>query len=256
MEDRVLRCSAGHSFDIARQGYVNLLSRPAGAAADDAAMVAARADVLDSGTYTPISRALVAMATSLALPDGVVVDVGAGTGHYTAAVLDALRKRHGVALDLSAHAARRAARAHPRLASMVADVWAGLPVRDGAAALVLDVFAPRNAEEFARVLAPGGHVVVVTPAPDHLTELVTALGLPRVDPHKAERLAQTFTGFVPGPVHSVRRTLTVDAATAALLARMGPGAHHVTPERLEDLAGGTDPVEVTLAVDVAAFRRG
>ncbi len=73
--------------------------------------------------------------------------------------------------------------------AVVADTWAGLPVRDGAVDRVLVVFAPRNGAETARVLAPGGRLVVVTPAADHLAELVGPLGLLSVDPAKAERLA-------------------------------------------------------------------
>lgn len=253
--ERSLRCAGGHSFDAARQGYVNLLSRPAGAAADDAAMVAARQDVLTSGLYDALTAGLVDVVERVEAPPGCVVDVGAGTGHHTAAVLDALPRRVGLALDLSVYAARRAAKAHPRLAAVVADVWEGLPVRDGAAGVVLDVFAPRNVAEFARVLAPGGAVVVVTPAPAHLTELVTALAMPRVDPRKAERLAETFADFTHGPTHAVRETLRVSGAVAASLAGMGPAAHHVSPAALEEFAARRDEVAVTFAVDVAAFVR-
>lgn len=256
MVDRSLRCGEGHSFDAARQGYVNLLSRPAGAAADDAAMVAAREEILGSGLYDGLTRGVLDVVGELDLPPGCVVDVGAGTGHHTAALLDALPGRLGVALDLSVYAARRAARAHPRLAALVADVWDGLPVRDAGAALVLDVFAPRNVAEFTRVLAPGGVVLVVTPAPTHLTELVTALDMPRVDPRKAERLAETFAGFTPGPTRAVRETLRVSGALAASLAGMGPGAHHVSPAALADLAARPEEIGVTFAVDVAAFLRG
>lgn len=252
--DRALVCDAGHSHDVARQGYVNLLSRPAGAAADDADMVAARAAVLDSGLYSPVVDALTSVVSALDLPAGGVLDVGAGTGSYTSAALEALASRIGVALDLSAHAARRAARAHPRLASLVADVRTTLPVRTGAMALVLDVFAPRNPAEFTRVLAPEGAVVVVTPAPEHLGEIVTRLGMPRVDPRKAERLAGAFETFEAGPVETVRERLHVTGPEAVRLAAMGPAAHHVTTRALEAL--GTEPgVEVTLAVDVATFLR-
>ncbi|WP_040632791.1 putative RNA methyltransferase [Mobilicoccus pelagius] len=255
VDGRSLRCVHRHSFDLARQGYVNLLSRPAGAAADDAAMVAARQEILASGLYAPLTDGLAAAARALDLPPGVVVDVGAGTGHHTAAVLEALPDRIGIALDLSVYAARRAARAHPRLAALVDDVWEGLPVADGTAALVVDVFAPRNVAEFDRVLAPGGAVLVVTPAPTHLTELVTELDMPRVDPRKAERLAETFARYSPGPIRRVRETLHVPGPVAAAVARMGPGAHHVSPAALDALSAGAGEVEVTFAVDVSTFLR-
>ncbi|MDO5628314.1 MAG: hypothetical protein Q4G43_08345 [Mobilicoccus sp.] len=184
-----------------------------------------------------------------------MVDVGAGTGHYTAHVLDALPGRVGIALDLSAHAARRAARAHPALASLVVDVRNPLPVRAGVAAVVLDVFAPRNPAEFARVLAPGGWVVVVTPRPQHLSELVSGLGLPSVDERKEERLAEQFAEFTPGPRRGISEVLSVDPAIAASLARMGPGAHHVERSAVEELAACSQDVAVTVAVDVRTYLR-
>lgn len=254
LQDRTLRCASGHAFDLARQGYVNFLTAPPGAAADDAAMVAARQEVLDSGLYAPFAQALAAAAASIDLPDGIVLDVGAGTGYYTAAVLDALPGRVGVALDLSAHAARRAARAHPRLGAVVGDVRRRLPVRDGGAAVILDVFAPRNPPEFTRALAPGGAVLVVTPAADHLTELVTLLGMPHVDPLKAERLAEAFGDFTPGPVTRVRDLVDLMGGRAAELVTMGPGAHHVTTADLAELSAEAQ-VQVTLAVDVSTFLR-
>src|SRR5690606_10049715 len=109
-------------------------------------------------------------------------------GYYLSAVLDALPDRPGVALDVAKAAVRRAARAHPRAAAAVCDVWRGLPLADGCADLILNVFAPRNASEFRRVLRPTGALIVVTPQPNHLSELVDALDLVRVDPAKQDRL--------------------------------------------------------------------
>ena len=112
------RCAHGHSFDVARQGYVNLATEGA-AGGDDAAMVAARTEFLSGGWYDPLTRRC---GDALAeAPAGAVADLGAGTGHHLAAVVG---DRDGVALDASAYAARRAARAHPRVGAVVADAWA------------------------------------------------------------------------------------------------------------------------------------
>ena len=78
------------------------------------------------------------------------------------------------------------------MAAVVCDAWQALPVADGVAALVLDVFAPRNPPEFRRVLRPGGKLLVVTPTARHLSELVTGLGLLSVDERKPERLEQAL----------------------------------------------------------------
>lgn len=117
-----LRCPRRHSFDIARQGYVNLLAGRAPHVGDSAEMVAARADFLAAGHYDLISAALSDAATEAASrpPTSgfgaypLVVDAGAGTGRYLGAVLAALPDAVGLALDVSKPALRRAARAHPR----------------------------------------------------------------------------------------------------------------------------------------------
>jgi 23S rRNA (guanine745-N1)-methyltransferase len=254
-----LRCAAGHTFDIARQGYVSLL--PAGAtggAGDSAAMVAARAEFLAAGHFAPLARELAGMLAGdlgeavaggpdeamaggvatqdgmpgdVAAPDGVpgcVADVGAGTGYFLAAVLNRWPGRAGLALDVSKFALRRAARAHPRIGAAGCDVWRQLPLADSAAAAVLSVFAPRNGAELRRVLHPRGQLLVITPEPGHLGELIGPLGLLRVDRHKDERLAAQLGGYfaVTARRPHVRRLRLSHPEVAALVA-MGPSARHL-----------------------------
>lgn len=254
-----LRCAAGHAFDLARQGYANLL--PGGArpgTADTAEMVAARARFQQAGHYAPIAGRVAAHAARAAAGvDGGVVDVGAGTGYYLARVLEELPGRAGLALDLSTYAARRAARCHSRAGAVVADAWQPLPVRGGAAAVVLDVFAPRSPAELRRVLAPGGSLVLVTPTSEHLAELVGPLGLLAVDERKAERVGQALGGvlrFVDEEV--VRVPLRLSPAEAGDLVGMGPSAWHGdAAARRERIAELGEPVAVTAAVRVATYRR-
>src|SRR4051812_16813967 len=114
-----LRCTEGHAFDIARQGYANLLTGKAHlGTADTPQMVAARAAFLGAGHFAPLAGLVAERAAARAVGEGCVLDAGAGTGHYLAAVLDRLPERPGVALDISKHALRRAARAHPRAGAL------------------------------------------------------------------------------------------------------------------------------------------
>ncbi|NGM12274.1 23S rRNA methyltransferase [Verrucosispora sp. CWR15] len=262
---RSLRCPRRHSFDIARQGYVNLLTGRAPNSGDTAEMVAARAEFLSAGHYDVISAALATAADAGladAAPDPVagayplVVDAGAGTGRHLAAVLAAVPETVGLALDIAKPALRRAARAHQRITAALADTWQRLPLADASTALLLNVFAPRNGAEFRRVLAPGGRLLVVTPADDHLTELVAALGLLRVDPAKADRVSASLAGHFTEESTTVhRQELTLSRAEVATLVGMGPSAWHTDPAELAariDTLG--EPVRVTVAVRLGTYR--
>ncbi len=250
--EAAVRCPQGHSFDRARQGYVHLTAEPVGHTGDSAAMVEARAAFLSAGRYDFIADALVKTVPSGA---GLVIDVGAGTGRHLAAVLDAHPRAIGLAVDVSKPALRRAARAHPRIGAILADSWRRLPVADDVATAVLNVFAPRNGPEFARVLAPDGLLIVVTPTSDHMGELVAALGLLTVDPDKEERIAASLTPwFVERAVEIQERSLELSRAEVAGLVGMGPSAWHLDPGELSArIAPLPEPVSVTARVRVSTY---
>ena len=290
--DRVLRCAAGHGFDLAKQGYANLSNGRVPYPGDTPEMVTDRESFLAAGHYAFIADALASYASSgrpascanngrpasranngrpasranndgpasradndgpasWANNDGLVVDAGTGTGYYLARVLEGNRACTGLGLDVSKAALRRAARAHPRGSAVLTDLWRPLPIRDESAALVLDVFAPRNGPEFHRVLRPDGVLLVVTPAADHLIELIEAYGLIHVDPDKATRVAESLgRHFTPLESRVLRHRLELTAAEVRTLIGMTPNAHHV-PADIRPEAAST----VTAAVTVTAYRK-
>jgi 23S rRNA (guanine745-N1)-methyltransferase len=255
-DERVLRCVTGHSFDIARQGYAGLLTGNAHiGTADTADMVAARAEFLDGGHFAPLAELIAERAAAGAPDEGCVLDAGAGTGYHLGAVLDRLPGRPGVALDVSKHALRRAAKAHPRIGALTWDVWRPLPVRTGTVGVLLDVFAPRNAAEFHRVLRPDGILLVVTPAARHLQELVGPLGLLTVDPRKPERVADAIgERFRPAGTWPLELPMRLAHGEITALVAMGPSARHTDPEDLRKrISALPEPVLVTAAFEVRLF---
>jgi 23S rRNA (guanine745-N1)-methyltransferase len=255
LAERTLRCGNRHSFDLAKQGYVNLLHAriPAGTA-DTPPMVAARADFLASGAYRGLADELARVAAEAA-GGGLVIDAGAGTGYYLAHVLDAAPAATGLALDVSAPALRRAARAHPRLGAAVWNLWEPWPVGDAVAAVLLNVFAPRNGPEFHRVLRPGGLLAVASPAPDHLRELGDLVLA--VDDRKEERLDSTLgEHFTRTGRTEVRRTAELTSGQVRQAVGMGPAGHHLDRDgRRERLAALSENQVVTVAFAVSTYRR-
>ena len=121
-----VRCVNGHSYDLARQGYLNLLGGPEPANADTAAMLGARARVHAAGIFEVVADRVAAQVGGRMS----ILEVGSGTAYYLSRALGQDPAAVGVALDVSRAAAKAAARTDPRIAAVVADVWRPLPVRD------------------------------------------------------------------------------------------------------------------------------
>jgi 23S rRNA (guanine745-N1)-methyltransferase len=261
LDGRTLRCPAGHAFDLARQGYVNLVAGRDPGTGDGADMVAARQAFLDAGRFATLSRVLADTVVEATPPGSgaaeVVVDLGAGTGHHLAAVVDRSERLVGVGLDLSKAAARRAASRHPRVGVVVADVWRTLPIGTATASAVTCVFAPRNGPEIARILDPAGVLVVATPTPHHLAEIVGPLGLLTVDPRKDERLATALSDHLEpaGEDRTVEERWTLDHDEVVTVVAMGPSADHLAASDLaRRVAALPAQVTVTSSVRLRTFR--
>ena len=174
-------CRNGHSYDIARQGYVNLLmsnrssSRRHG---DDRAMVLARTRFLERGYYECLRAHICALAVENAGEEVCLVDAGCGEGWYTVGVRQALegvgKSCTAVGVDISRAALIQAARRDRELFLAIASV-SSLPVPDGTADLLLNIFAPASDGEFFRVLKPGGILIAALPSEDHLFQLKSAI---------------------------------------------------------------------------------
>ena len=250
---------SGHSFDVAKQGYVTLA---AGAGlrhkGDDMDMVNARETYLAMGHFAPFVEAVTGAVQdaldSASLAESTpasLLEVGAGTGYYLAHTLDSIAEARGVGLDISPHAAKHLAKCHPRVGAVVADVWERLPLRDESVDAISVVFAPRNPAEFQRVLAPGGQVIVLTPGAGHLDELREPLGILGVEEGKVERMYEQAEGFLEQAADPVDISFPIELDKASVAAQVGmsPSARHISAGELAERMAALPP---TLTVTARA----
>lgn len=253
----------GHSYDVARQGYVTL----AGGGGlhhegDSAEMVTARELFLSQGHFAPFVETVTERVADTVekshAAEPVILEVGAGTGYYLSHTLDSIAGSRGVGIDISTPAAKHLAKAHPRIGAIVADVWEGLPLRDASVDALTVVFAPRNPAEFARVLTDEGEAVILVADSGHLDELREPLGILGVEGGKLERLLQQAEGHLRqvGETELIEYPIRLDRSSIAAQVGMSPSARHVDPgelrARVETLP---DYVDVTAKARLLRFRK-
>lgn len=190
-EQRALACAGGHSFDIARQGYVNLyLGKPAGGYSKESFQMRQR--ILEKGMYAHILDEICSFLKEVCagsdsetgnttdVAPRTLLDAGCGEGYYTREIASRLESDFSLELygvDLSRDSVQLAASAGNRLGGaagtvrwVVADIG-HLPAGDGTVDFLLDIFTSANYEEFQRVLAEDGLVIKVIPGKRHVREL-------------------------------------------------------------------------------------
>lgn len=217
-----LICPSRHCFDIARQGYVNLIPQQK-ESFYRRELFESRAEVFAAGVYAPVTEAVSrTLDERVEKPDAVLVDAGCGEGYYAKAVCPG-RPLRRIGFDLSRDAVKLAARG-PKTADFFTGDLANIPLTDGCADVLLDVFTPANYREFARVLKPGGLLVKLAPREDYLIQLRHAAGTllrhASYDGGDVERYFAEKTRLVAR--EHIRYTLPVSPRLAYHLARMTP----------------------------------
>ncbi len=227
-ERRSWRCENGHSFDVARQGYVNLLpvqQKHSIAPGDPREMVVARREFLDTGCYAPIAQALRELLLKYAPNAKSVLDAGCGEGYYLSH-LTHIEQRWGI--DISKEAVRFAA-GRDKSAHWLTATAAHLPFEDGSFDCLLSMFAFTAEKEFARVLRNGGIFVQVLAGVHHLRALKNIIYPELIE--KEKNLQPALEGFI----RLEHKTITfefelTDAKTIHDLLYMTPHVHRIGRE--------------------------
>ena len=258
----IFECSQHHTFDIAKEGYVNLVTRKLSASVGDTKeMLQARRSFLDAGLYRPLSDALNAHVLN-ALPqvqthhtDGEVtlLDAGCGEGYYLGQLQSFLKKQRMdkdiafFGLDISKDAIRMAARRYKHTQFVVADLKERLAFADSSIYLLLNIFAPRNVAEFARILVPDGIVIIVIPGANHLRQLRETLPLLNIQENKSQHVEEQFAPYFKHlTTSSISYTLRLTQQEVEQVVMMTPNYWHLSNEireRLRNMQGLETEVE-------------
>lgn len=257
-DERAYRCPAGHSFDIAREGYTHLLPanrKHSKAPGDDKAMAAARSAFLGKGYYAPLRDAICELGVPLTGDRPAVLDSGCGEGYYTAglyqALLDAGKSPVMAGIDISKFILRLAAKREKRVEFAVASSY-HLPVADASIDLLLNCFSPLALEEFRRALRPGGTFLYVVPSEKHLWELKQVL---YDHPYPNEVKETPYEGFSYAEIRHVEdRIRVLGQEDIHALFQMTP-YYWKTPKSGCQRLAALEELAVTISFDIHVFRR-
>lgn len=233
--DRLWRCEKNHSFDIARQGYVNLLTvdrKHARHPGDTKEQVAARKEFLDGGYYAPIAETVAQLLAPL--DPKAALDAGCGEGYYLSKLQEAVPHAEFVGIDISKDAVRFAA-VRNKNALWLTGTAAALPFPDKSFDCVLSMFALTVEQEFARVLKDSGHYLQVIAGEDHLMGLKTVI-YPEIL-RKEKNLHPDFAGFRLAETKKLEFSFTIDSSKQVQnLLSMTPHFWRISKERAALLA--------------------
>ena len=227
-EERVYRCEKGHCFDVARQGYVNLLpvqNKHSAQPGDTKEQVQARRAFLEGGFYAPIVEALCALAKKHGC-GGRLLDAGCGEGYYSSRLAESLGAEL-LGLDISKEAVRAAAGRYKNGLWLCASA-AHIPVEDGSVDLLTSLFAFTAPEEFKRVLAPEGAFIQVLAAQDHLLGL-KGIVYPELKLKEKDSVPE-LPGFALVESVPVKFTFTVEGDQVQNLLYMTPHVYRIGKE--------------------------
>lgn len=245
------RCAQNHSFDIAKEGYVNLLpvqNKKSKDPGDNKDMVLARRAFLEKGFYAFLQQALADTLNQLEHTN-TVIDLGCGEGFYTQALQDETHARNVFGLDISKPAVKYAAKRYSHCEFSVASI-SNAPFGAQFADCLVSVFAPLFEQELARLVKPHGHLIVASPAPDHLTELKQII----YSDVKRHQAIDAPEGFTLTSLNQLTNQVELNFEDVKNLVMMTPFAWKFRPEHWQQLEQNS-PIVVTLDFYLSVFER-
>jgi 23S rRNA (guanine745-N1)-methyltransferase len=253
-QPKTYSCSNNHSFDMAREGYLNLLlaqhkrSRNPGDSDD---MIRSRQQFLSAGYYRPLSDAIVnQVAESTEGFNQSLIDLGCGEGHYMKQLRDASAELKLLGIDISKFAVRLAAK-RKMDARLVVDSAFNIPLFENRIDTAISVFSPISGEETARILKPGGTLIMVGPGEQHLSGL-TEIIYDKTVPHAGNPLENTGQFSLQESIE-IKESISVNGSDILDLLTMTPYYWHTRPEQ-QEMLGKLEKLETPIHFYIKIYK--
>lgn len=245
-QNRTMRCENNHSFDLAKEGYVNLLrsGKSGDLIGDDKVSARCRRDFLNKGYYAPLKDGLVELFSAR---EGTLLDICCGEGYYTSA-LGENPALSVYGFDISREMVRLAAK-RGKGTYFVANM-ASIPVADGSFDYAVHLFAPFNEKEFVRVLKSGGRLFTVIPGKEHLFGLKQAVY--DTPYHNDEKLPETQELKLVSVQKIDSNIILTSQEDIDAVFRMTPYYFHTSVQDKEKLAA-YDTLETPISFVIAEY---
>jgi len=258
LADKTYKCSAGHSYDRAKEGYVNLLlanKKNSNQPGDSVEMILARRFFLEQGHYGPLAKNVSELIGKHLKKSSTFLDAGCGEGYYTNKLfLDhsaTIKDFYG--FDISKPAIKAAAKKYPEINFFVCSIN-GITLQTDSVDFALTVFAPLNEKENSRVLKSEGFFLVVSSGPEHLKELA-ALIYDEVRPHSYDPATQLQSNFELKEKQKLGYKLKLGSQEElSALLKMTPYYWHTPKEKLEQIEK-IDSLELTCDFVLSLFSK-
>ncbi len=247
-------CANNHSFDQAKEGYLNLLlaqhkrSRNPG---DSDEMIRSRQRFLNAGYYHSLVSAIIEQIPEMAA-DSRLLDIGCGEGYYLQGINEARKDLQLVGIDISKTAVRMAAKRQFQ-AQLAVDSGFNLALFDNSIDCAISVFSPISATEATRVLKPEGLMIMVGPGAQHLSGL-TAHIYDKPVPHGGNfKALDESTEFSLIGQTDIQESINVQGSAIADLLGMTPYYWHATPQQQESL-GKLENLETEIHFNIRLYQ--
>lgn len=253
-EQNTYKCENNHTFDLAKEGYLNLLLNAKKTSGDSKEMMAARRDFLAKGYYEKLSDRVNQRLKKSHSTDQAILDIGCGEGYYLSRFQKEIAPEASnfYGMDISKLGIRMAAKKNPMIHWLVAN-FAKLPFKNKSVSTVLSMFAEYSVPEIDRILTDDGNIIIVRAANNHLIELKNII-YPEIHEKVKTSSIKTFPGFcVEQENFSYKVTIQSTEDLLSLLL-MTPHYWKIKPEGIENLKK-FESLEVTISIEIDLLKR-